>query len=126
MSSQLRVAKSGYNALTETDPNNFIFHSEYNTFKIIYKGSAFPTWNDTSGAEVAVNVAHGQSYTPFIFAFGRFNDLRSANPGTRDPTADFWWTKLQVDSTNMIFYAIYNGTGTYQLPITYFIVEIPL
>lgn len=34
----VKVTKDGFNTLTETDPNNYIFHSDLNTFKIVYQG----------------------------------------------------------------------------------------
>ncbi|MDE2026119.1 MAG: hypothetical protein KGJ07_06500, partial [Patescibacteria group bacterium] len=40
MTEILAASKAGYNVLTETDPNNFIFHSSYNTFKILVSGTA--------------------------------------------------------------------------------------
>lgn len=123
---KIAVAKDGVDAKTSTNPNDFIFHSDYNTLKIIKRSTTFPTWADTGGVEVTKTVAHGLSYTPFVFAFGRFSGSQTGLPGTRDTVADFTWTRMTVDATNITFYAIYSGGGNYQLPITYFCVEIPL
>ncbi|MCR4324150.1 MAG: hypothetical protein NUV69_00475 [Candidatus Curtissbacteria bacterium] len=46
MTNKIIVAKSGFNALTETDPNNLIFSSDYNTFK--YAISDSYTYNFTN------------------------------------------------------------------------------
>lgn len=44
----MRISKAGYNAVTETNPDNLIFSSAYNYFKIMESGSYAVSW----GAEV--------------------------------------------------------------------------
>ena len=39
MSQKIVIAKSGFNPLTEIDPNNLIFSSDYNTFKYATSGN---------------------------------------------------------------------------------------
>lgn len=65
------IAKPGYNALSETDPNNLIFSSDYNTLKydtsgsntftIPANGSAFTVEHDI--------VTHNLGYYPFYTSF---------------------------------------------------------
>lgn len=44
----IKIAKTGFDALTEKDPNNLVFHSDLNSFKIVYQGKT--TVNFNSGA----------------------------------------------------------------------------
>jgi len=45
MTNKIVVAKEGYNALTETNPNNLYFSSDYNTLKYYKSGSQTVTVN---------------------------------------------------------------------------------
>ena len=40
MSVTMDITKQGYDALTETNPNNFMFKAGLNTFKIVLEGKA--------------------------------------------------------------------------------------
>jgi hypothetical protein len=39
MAQGIRISKTGVDVLTATNPNDFIFHSDLNTFKILAEGS---------------------------------------------------------------------------------------
>lgn len=69
MSQKLRVSKAGYNVLTETDLNNIIYDSEYDTLKYyaeglismpISKTAADPAYETTSA------ITHSLGYYPFF------------------------------------------------------------
>lgn len=122
----IAVSKAGENVLTATDPNDFIFHSGYNTFKIIAEGTYSPTLGDSGGAETSTSKAHGQSITPFVFAFCEFANSRVGGVGNRASNANFWFTRLIVNSTNMNFYYINDTGGNYSPVFKYYITEIPL
>jgi hypothetical protein len=123
---QIRVARGGKNALTSTDPNDFIFHSEYNTFKIIAEGTYNPTLGDSGGAETVTSKAHGQSYVPFVFAFCKFVNNRVGIAGNTASDVSFGFTRVTVDATNINFY-YFNGTGgNYSPTFKYYICELPL
>ena len=64
------IAKDGFNAFTETDPNNLKFSSDYNTFKYYLSGTAnfTITAGETSGEFVIVN--HYLDYIPFFVVYG--------------------------------------------------------
>jgi hypothetical protein len=74
MSYKLLITKPGYNALTETNPNNQIFNSDYNTLKYYLWGSVRinGTWTTNPGDGVktfTTSVYHGLGYVPFFIAF---------------------------------------------------------
>jgi hypothetical protein len=63
------IAKDGFDATTETDPDNLIFSSDYNTFKYNDSGSdtfTIPT-GSTSGEHVIAT--HNLGYIPFFQVF---------------------------------------------------------
>src|SRR3990167_4667501 len=104
----LAVAKAGVNVLTATNPNDFIFHSDYNTFKILAEGTASPSLAVTAGDSHAI--AHNQSISPFVYGFCKYTGGRVSPPGTKDPSVDFWFARLEVDATNIYFHYV-NATG---------------
>lgn len=64
------ITKSGFNALTETDPNNMIFSSDYGTLKYDISGNT--TVTVPSGTPVAsefVIATHNLGYVPFFTGF---------------------------------------------------------
>ena len=74
---KLKIAKSGYNAITETDPDNLIFSSDYNTFKYYLSGNTtctIPTSATPVTGEITL-VTHNLGYIPFFVVFG--NDAPS-------------------------------------------------
>jgi hypothetical protein len=62
------VAKSGKDVSVVTDPNDFIFHSNYNNFKII-KELTFDVTVVAGTANQSFTVAHGLPFTPLVRAF---------------------------------------------------------
>jgi hypothetical protein len=127
MTKKIIIAKIGKNAETATDPNDFIFHSDYNTFKIISTGilsSQLVNANPTT-----FSVAHSQSAIPAVFAFAKFPDGYIVLPGEREKTAvsgatDRYWI-LEVDGTN-VYFIFYKGvTANYSVDIKYYIFEAP-
>jgi hypothetical protein len=122
---QIKVAKSGKDALTATDPNDFIFHSAYNTFKIIATGTFSPTVPSGGNSH---SIAHGQSFIPFVFTFIKFTDSRVGLPGDRSTAVTglgIWLTKVEVDATNITFWFT-NNTSSYVPVLRYYICEAPL
>lgn len=65
----VKVAKSGVDASTSTDPNDFIFHSSYNTLKIIGKGIVDFTVPANTSADYSID--HNLEEIPFCEAFMR-------------------------------------------------------
>jgi hypothetical protein len=122
---KLLITKPGINALTATDPNDFIFNSDYNTPMII-KEATDSTALGTTGSETFRNVAHSLNYTPFTLGFCKFANNRVGAPGTKASNADFWFTNLRVNATNVRFgYNNFTG-GNYTPTFKYLATEIPL
>lgn len=123
---EIRIAKAGKDALTATDPNDFIFHSAYNTFKIIAQGTHNPTVSNNGTSETYSIKAHEQSYVPFVFAFCKFTNSRVGGVGSKASDVDFWFTRLTVDATNITFYYVNNTGGNYTPVFAYYICELKL
>lgn len=135
MSNKIVIAKPGFNALTETDPDNLIFSSDYNTLKYDTLTSTSVTVDFTqyyhsefSGLDTiyyhrkVVTIAHGLSYIPFFV--GYFLDYPASGQDVQLPiyAADFLsFAALQcyADETN-IYFVYYSGlAGTNSGSTTY-------
>lgn len=125
MTKVLRIAKIGKDALTATLPNDFIFNTDYNTPKIIAEGTDSPTLA-VSATEVFRNVAHGRNYTPFVIAFCKYANGRVGPVGGRASNANFGFTNLRVNATNIRFGYFNDTGGNYSPTFKYYITEIPL
>lgn len=66
------VAKTGFNALTETDPNNLAYSSQYNTLKYYASGSLTINVNASANTFYSLtnNVTHNLNFLPFAVVFG--------------------------------------------------------
>ena len=82
MSNVIKIARPGRDVLTETDPNELIFDSSLNTFKIIAEGSLSNQLIDTDPK--TITVPHGQSIIPSVYAFAKFPDGKVALPAETD------------------------------------------
>jgi hypothetical protein len=65
----LRVALTGYNALTDTNPDHFALFSdeEWVLVKESFHGSVM------IGASTLLHVAHNLGYIPFVLVFGKLS-----------------------------------------------------
>jgi hypothetical protein len=129
MSYKISVSKSGYSAFS-TNPNNFIFHSDYNTFKIISSNSF--SFNIPYGGyqEYPTGVVnHNLNYIPFVIAFCKYNNGRVGLVGSLAteifPTKTVSITNLGVDSSAIYFYTVNNTNSNYPIVIRYYIFETP-
>ena len=110
MTRKIVITKPGFNALTETDPNNMIYSSEYDTLKYHISGQKTVT---AAGADAEETVAHGLGYTPFFIAY---NDSIAGSPGTKYnqvPGAvlgigTYSYCLAYADATNIYFKIITN------------------
>lgn len=125
MDMQIRIAKSGKDALRSTNPNDFIFHSAYNTFKIISQDVL--TSQSVNADPTTFQVAHGQGTIPTVFAFAKYPDGYVALPREVPRTTNLFRTwELEVDDTN-IYFVFTRGDGVnYNVDISYFIFEAPV
>lgn len=71
MPQKIVISKPGYDALTETDPNNLIFSSDYNTLKYFTSGSITLdiSVGDISLYDEVDIVQHGLDFNPFFQVF---------------------------------------------------------
>jgi len=77
MSTKIVKIKPGYNALTETDPNNMTFCSDFNTLKYYTSGSVniSGSWTTNPGDPVktfSTTVTHSLGYKPFFVCYVNF------------------------------------------------------
>ena len=131
MTKIIAVAKSGKNVLTSTNPNDFIFHSSYNTFKILAEGTLL---NQTVNADPKTfTVAHGLSDAPNFYAFCKFPDGKVAMAGPlsfpydRDTPVFFTGPSFtpEADDTNLYFILTKPGSN-YDVDIKWYVFEVAL
>lgn len=131
MGSIIAITKSTYSVLTESDLNNFIFHSDYNTFKILAEGSLLS--QTVSSDPTTFTVSHGLDYVPNFYAFCKFPDGKVAMAGPlsypydRDTRVFFNGPSFtpEVDSTNLYFILDKPG-GNYNVDIKWYVFEVEL
>jgi hypothetical protein len=66
MSKKLIITKSGYDALTNTNPDNEVFNSDYDTLK--YNTSGYVDLV-VSGSNAETSIVHGLGYVPFFTCY---------------------------------------------------------
>jgi hypothetical protein len=121
---RLAISKSGINVLTATNPNDFIFHSLYNTLKIIAEGTLLNQIVDAHPK--TFTVAHGQSIIPIVFAFVKFPDGKIGLPVAYayNNSSQMLHT-VRVSATNISF-EFYRTGANYTVDIKYYVFEAPL
>src|SRR3990167_5099839 len=111
MSNKIVIAKPGFDALTETDPNNLIFSSDYDTLKYYASGSAELTPN---GSDIETSVAHNLGYIPFFIAY--VHSITSTTKYSMCPftfsDAGFYATICAYADANNIYFKIFTNTFT--------------
>lgn len=125
---QLKVAKSGVDATKTNDPNDFIFHSDYNTFKIVDTDIVTDTLNFETKT---ITVAHGLSYIPLVYAFLKAdtNDEAISDRYMFLVTGIYSNVSLDLvsaDSTNIYFVVKQFNAQDVEINIKYYLFEVPL
>jgi len=127
MAQIMAVSKQGKDVLTATNPNDFIFHSSYNTFKI--KSEGILSSQSVTANPTTFTVAHGQSGIPGVFAFAKFPDGYVTLPGGKE-RADAWpvdrYFAVEVDNTNLYLMFYKGSSANYSVDIKYYIFEVPV
>lgn len=80
MTYKIAIAKSTVNVLTETDPNNLIFSSDYNTLKYYTSGTiTLSVTADPFEFEYIrrTYITHDLGYYPFYVVYMKDNDIMS-------------------------------------------------
>lgn len=129
MSYRIALSKAGINALTATDPNDFIFNTDYNTFKIVAKGVA--SFSTVVTGTFTKNFAHGLSYTPSVDAFMMADSnaevIRAGwEQFKTSPYHNVLFYQVLADSTNIIFTGRNFNVASVDLKFSYLIFETPL
>ena len=122
------TSKAGIDVLSATDPNDFIFHSGYNSLKIIASG----VFNQSVGAGVenTYSFSHGLGYTPLVEGFCKVDSESVAIcpfEGGDINTFPFYYffTYIGADSNN-IYVQLSNQSGSSRtFSIKYYIFEVP-
>lgn len=101
MTQKIIIAKDGFNALTETNIDNLIYSSDYDTLKYHASGQAQVS---VSGAPAETTVAHGLGYAPFFIAYV---DTFSPSGYSQVPgdfiSFSYTIANVYADSTNLTF-----------------------
>ncbi len=120
MTHKIIIAKPGYNALTDKDPNHLIFSSDYNTLKYYFTGNTNVTIS-ASGAgqfENTTTVAHNLGYIPFFFGYIYDGTNYYINPINGIAGFDY---EIYADATNLYCYGSkhFTGAGSYTVYFYY-------
>lgn len=122
------VAKRGVDVKTATDPNDFIFRSDLNTFKIVGKGTE--TFTVTASSTQIKTKAHGLSYIPTINAFSRkassSNVIGVGQFRLGLTTDNYKFFTAWADSTNLNFELRNDGFSDVDITVAYYLYEVPL
>lgn len=100
---KILIPKDGYNPFIETDPDKFVFHSDYDTLKYHASGTVSVT---TSGSSAQETLAHGLGYIPFFVAY--IKGIAGANdynlcPGYTANMSGYIHADAYADDTNIYF-----------------------
>jgi hypothetical protein len=132
MNQVVKVARIG-KSINSTDPNDFIFHSGYNTFKIILEGTKSVTLSALT-ANQTFTQAHGfNSFVPLVSAFAkRVGADQVFSPNGIDVelfgaklgmVGDVTFNYVATDPTNIIFNFDNDDAGEISVNIRYFLLE---
>ena len=122
------ISKIGKNVFTSTDPNDFIFRSDLNTFKIISTGE--DTVTVTASSTETKSIAHGLDYTPPVIGFikkaGSTQVIGASQFRLGVTTDNYKLFSVWADATNVNF-EIRNDDGTNEdFDCMYYAFETPL
>jgi hypothetical protein len=128
MTEIIAVSKQGNDALSDTNPNDFIFNSLYNSFKIVYQGKTnLSIIAGTSTYQFTHNSPLGN--TSCILIFGQFPDGKATLLGALRGGQSFDRNRglLQAYFDNTNIYINYGFVASnYTLPIVWYIFEASL
>ena len=116
MSQKIRISKSGYNAITETGPDNMVFDSDYNTLKYHIEGSTSLTLSSATPTTAETSIAHNLGFIPFFEAFVddvNFSPVRwYMMPYSFADAGAYFHYFVYVSTTHIIFRVEYSGVGS--------------
>lgn len=130
MTQVIASSKSAVNVLTATNPNDFIFHSSYNSLKIIASGIFNQTVPDGTTYHL-YSFSHGLGYTPMVVGFCKTdNNNYAVCPYEGLPITGFpfyyYFSAIGADSSK-VYVELSNVSGSsMNFSIKYYIFEVPL
>ena len=124
-----RIGKS----VNSTNPNDFIFHSNYNTFKIIEEGTKTLTLSASTNDQSFTQPHNINSFTPLVSAFAKRsgvaqvflpNGVDIETYGVKAGfSGDIKFNYVASDATNIIFNFDNAKASTVDISVRYFILE---
>lgn len=110
-----KIALSGYNALTDTDPNHFSLYVDQLVDYILIKEKTYATISINAGQ--TATIAHNLGYVPFCLCFSEETEgvWRKLFCNAVDGVGDYF----EVDDTNLYIYNTSAGTKNYSYHIFY-------
>ncbi len=117
------IAKAGINVLKSDNPNDFIFHSDYNTLKIIGKGTQ--DFTVTPGL-AAYKIAHNLEQIPFVEGFLKEDAIDQVIFQNNGLITNLSFDSIKVDYQYVYFNINNIDSINHTGHISYFLFEIPL
>jgi hypothetical protein len=129
----IAATKSTYDVNTETDPNNFIFSSDHNTFKIIKNDLITCNVIGSTDNQVFTR-AHNLPFTPLVNGFYKDGSSSLIIPingveVTMVPEKDLLLTtgiefvSIKSDATNIYFTFNNSDTSTHIIKVRFYCLE---
>lgn len=128
--STIKVAKPGYNAMTDTNPQHFYFNSDYNTFKFLEMLPSFSLTviNDGGTAQNSTAIVTVSTplpslgYIPYISTTIMSNGTFLGYNSGVSPSSNAAWAWAYIDpTTNLLWGAYaYDNTGTSTTTIIFY------
>lgn len=120
MTQKIVISKPTYNALTETNPDNLIFSSDYDSLKYYVEGT---TDLVVAGADAETNITHSLGYIPFFIVYVNYVPLStdySTVPFYFADAGSYTHVNAYADTTKLYFTVKTNsasGTLTFKYKI---------
>ena len=127
MTQIIASSKSGVNVLTASNPNDFLFHSSYNSLKIIATGifnQSVPNGRHT------YSFSHGLGYSPLVEGFCKVDTINYIVCPFEGVDIDefpflYFFYYIGADSSK-VYVELYNGDNSSHIfSIKYYIFEVP-
>ena len=124
--SGLYITKPGVNVLTNTNPKDFIFNSDYNTYKSLGTITGSISVTDGGGATPTtatqtVPLTTDGTYIPYYFSWISFNDGTSTQNAYDFLSSAAGSMFSSVNTTDAILTFNYQGGGSASYTIDYII-----
>lgn len=113
MAFKINITKAGYNVLTETNPDNLIFSSDYNTFKYAAAGVINFTIAAGGASATEYTLNHNFGYIPVAQAYYTDNTISKYCPLTYyapSGSGGYLYVIFYITSTQLIFRVIVFGS----------------